>query len=298
MNRDNIYAPFTGNNKSKVLITGATGFIGNYVVQELLNKGFEVIATSSNIEKAKSFPWFSSVTYIEFNIKKISDSINYFDFFRKPDIVIHLAWEGLPNYKNDFHLIENLPRHFSFIENLLKNGLQDITITGTCFEYGMQEGCLTEETPAMPGNPYAIAKNELRKKVESLKDKYSFSFKWARLFYMWGKGQNPKSLIAQLETALQNGDAIFNMSGGEQVRDFSPVEDVAANIVSVAIQKKVEGIINICSGKPVTVKTFVENYLQQRNIKIQLNLGFYPYPDFEPMKFWGSNEKFKKITRV
>lgn len=279
----------------RVLVTGATGFIGNYVVETLLQRGFLVIATSNDIEKAKAFSWYPSVTYIKFDIKKISDAINYFEFFQKPDLVIHLAWEGLPNYRNEFHLLENLPRHILLVQNFLQNGLQDITIAGTCFEYGMQQGCLTEESPSMPDNPYAKAKDELRKKIQSLQDAYSFSFKWVRLFYMWGNGQNAKSLIAQLEAAIQNGDTSFNMSGGEQVRDFLPVIDVAANIVSVATQKQLEGIINICSGQPITVKEFVTNYLKQCNHQIQLNLGFYPYPDFEPMKFWGSNEKLKKI---
>ena len=279
----------------RVLVTGATGFIGNYVVETLLQRGFLVIATSNDIEKAKAFSWYPSVTYIKFDIKKISDAINYFEFFQKPDLVIHLAWEGLPNYRNEFHLLENLPRHILLVQNFLQNGLQDITIARTCFEYGMQQGCLTEESPSMPDNPYAKAKDELRKKIQSLQDAYSFSFKWVRLFYMWGNGQNAKSLIAQLEAAIQNGDTSFNMSGGEQVRDFLPVIDVAANIVSVATQKQLEGIINICSGQPITVKEFVTNYLKQCNHQIQLNLGFYPYPDFEPMKFWGSNEKLKKI---
>ncbi len=279
----------------KVLVTGATGFIGNYVVEDLLQKGFKVIATSSNIKKATRCNWFSSVAYIPLDIKSFSAGTDYFSFFNKPDLVIHLAWEGLPNYKNEFHLTENLPRHFQLIKNLISNGLTDLTVTGTCFEYGMQEGELTEETPAMPGNPYAKAKDELRKKIEALQHQHPFSFKWLRLFYMWGEGQNPKSLTSQLEAALRNGDAVFNMSGGEQVRDFLPVETVAEYIVKAATQKKTDGIINICSGRPVTVKDFVTGYLRQRDKQIELNLGFYPYPDFEPMRFWGSNKKLNSI---
>lgn len=279
----------------RVLVTGATGFIGNHVIQCLLNKGFDVVASSSNNETAKAFSWFPQVAYMPFDIRTVSENQNYFEFFRQPDIMIHLAWEGLPNYKNDFHITENLPRHILLIENLVKNGLKDITITGTCFEYGMQSGLLTEETPANPDNPYAVAKNELRKTVEDLQREHPFSLKWLRLFYMWGEGQNPKSLISQLERALENDDAVFNMSGGEQIRDFLPIEQVAEYIVKAATQKKVEGIINICSAKPVKVKDFVKDYLKLRNKQIQLNLGFYPYPDFEPMEFWGSNKKLNQV---
>jgi nucleoside-diphosphate-sugar epimerase len=283
------------NKQMKILVTGATGFIGNYVVQELLKNNCEVIATSLNEEKAKVASWFSQVTYIPFNLKEFDNSTNYYTFFGEPDAMIHLAWEGLPNYKDAFHVEENLPRHLAFLTNLINNGLTSLAVTGTCFEYGMKEGCLNEEMHCEPANPYAIAKNELRIQLEQLKANKSFNFKWIRLFYMYGQGQSVKSLISQLETALDNNEPVFNMSGGEQVRDFLPVEKVAANIVTIALQNKVQDIINCCSGNPVTVKAFVENYLKVRNKSIKLNLGFYPYTDYEPMKFWGDNSKLKLI---
>jgi dTDP-6-deoxy-L-talose 4-dehydrogenase (NAD+) len=209
--------------------------------------------------------------------------------------LIHLAWEGLPNYKADFHLTKNLPLQKAFLSNLLQNGLKDITVTGTCFEYGMKEGILSEDMKCEPANPYAIAKNELRLSLEQLTMQYNCNFKWARLFYMYGKGQSPKSLISQLDKALDDGDAVFNMSWGEQVRDFLPVEKVADYIVAIALQKEVTGVINCCSGNPVTVKDFVQAYLNSRQQSIQLNLGFYPYADYEPMRFWGDDRKLKTI---
>lgn len=279
----------------KILVTGATGFIGNYVIAALQKSGCEVIATSSNLEKAKGKPWFNTVKYIAFDLKQFDATVNYQKYFDDPDAVIHLAWEGLPNYKAVFHTEENLPRHFTFIKNLVENGQKDITITGTCFEYGMQEGCLTEDMVAKPANPYAIAKDELRKQLQHLQTQIEFKLKWVRLFYMYGTGQNPNSLLSQLDRALLNGDSVFNMSGGEQVRDYLPVEKVAEYIVKIALQQNVTGIINCCSGNGVTVKEFVENYLKEKNISITLNLGYYPYADYEPMSFWGGDAKLKSI---
>ena len=285
------------NKTMKILVTGATGFIGNYVVSELLKNDCQVIATSLNIEKAKAASWFSQVKYFPFNLKEFDNSTNYHSFFGEPDVMIHLAWEGLPNYKDAFHLQENLPRHLAFLTNLINNGLTNLSVTGTCFEYGMKEGCLSEEMDCEPANPYAIAKNALRIQLQQLNGNKPFNFKWIRLFYMYGEGQSVKSLISQLETALDNNEPQFNMSGGEQVRDFLPVEEVAANIVAVALQNKVQGIINCCSGKPVTVRSFVEDYLKEKNKSIKLILGYYPYTDYEPMKFWGDNSKLKLIKR-
>jgi len=279
----------------KVLVTGATGFIGNYVVDELLRSNYKVIASSSQREKASLKEWFSNVDYRAFNLSDFKSAIDYFSFFDKPDILIHLAWEGLPNYKAPFHIEQNLPRHFAFLENMIQHGLKSLTVTGTCFEYGMQEGCLTEEMEVHPANPYAIAKNTLREKLQRLEINHAFSLRWVRLFYMYGEGQNPNALLSQLSRSLANKETVFNMSGGEQVRDFLPVEKVAEYIVKIALQEKVKGVINCCSGKPVTVRQLVEEYLKKNNKTIQLNLGYYPYPDYEPMRFWGGDTKLKSI---
>ena len=281
----------------KVLVTGATGFIGNYIVKQLMDFGCVVIASSADDAKAKQASWFSKVTHIPFDLKQFDPATNYYKEFQQPDFMIHLAWEGLPNFKSSFHIDENFPRHLKFLTNLVKNGLKDLTVTGTCLEYGMQEGMLIENMPARPSIPYAIAKDELRKSLEALQPHHRFVLKWVRLFYMYGKGQNPNSLLSQLDNALDNNEQSFNMSGGEQIRDYLPVEKVAEYIVKIALQNDVTGIINCCSGQPISVKQFVKNYLQQANREIHLNLGHYPYPDYEPMAFWGDNTKLKTVLQ-
>lgn len=112
---------------------------------------------------------------------------------------------------------------------------------------------------------------------------------------MYGEGQNPNSILAQLKKSIENHDPVFNMSGGEQVRDYLPVEQVATNIVSIALQNDVLGIVNCCSGIPVTIKQLVSSFIEKSNSDIKLNPGFYPYPDYEPMVFWGDPTKLKSI---
>ncbi|GAH30786.1 unnamed protein product [marine sediment metagenome] len=277
----------------KVLVTGATGFIGNYVVRELLKQGHQVMTTSKNSEKARMYEWFSQVQYIPYDLNVVQE--NLFQFFREPDVVIHLAWEGLPNYKDLFHFERNLFTNYRFLKNLLEDGLKSLTVTGTCMEYGLQNGCLSEDTPTKPTTPYSLAKDTLRKFLEQLQQKYHFSFKWIRLFYMYGKGQNPSSLLPQLDKALDRGDEIFNMSGGEQLRDYLPVEKVAEYVNEISLQNKILGIINCCSGKPISIRKLVENHMKNRGKTIKLNLGYYPYSDYEPMAFWGDNTKLKSI---
>ena len=147
-----------------------------------------------------------------------------------------------------------------------------------------------------PKNPYALAKDTVRKFLFELQKHHDFDCKWIRLFYMYGEGQNPNSLLSQLEAALKNGNKEFNMSGGEQERDYLPIEKVAEYIVDISLQKDISGIINCCSGKPIKVKQLVENYLIDNNQEIKLNLGCYPYTDYEAMSFWGDNTKLILIT--
>ncbi len=279
----------------KILVTGATGFIGNYVIKELMENNCKVIATSSNDQRASEFSWFSQVIYIPFDLRDLDDRVNYFAFFHEPDAVIHLAWEGLPNYKASFHVEENLPRHRAFLTNLIHHGLNDLVVTGTCFEYGLLEGCLSEYMECHPANAYAIAKDTLRKELTVLSNEYAVALKWVRLFYMYGSGQAPNALFSQLDKALENNDSVFNMSGGEQERDYLPVEKVAMYIVKITLQDRIRGIINCCSGQPVKLKDLIAQYLKRRNRQITLNLGYYPYSDIEPMCFWGDDTRLRSV---
>ena len=231
---------------TKILVTGASGFIGNYVINKLISSDIEVVATSSSSGKVETMDWFDQVEYVPHDIHSITEE-DLFEKFGRPDKVIHLAWSGLPNYKALFHFEENLPYQYAFLKNLVKNGLTDLTITGTCFEYGMVDGVMKEEMLPQPANPYAIAKNTLRLFLQELQGEVDFQMKWVRLFYMYGKGQSPKSLLSQLDQALADKKEIFNMSGGKQVRDYLPVETVANHIVSISLQNEITGIINCCS---------------------------------------------------
>jgi dTDP-6-deoxy-L-talose 4-dehydrogenase (NAD+) len=111
---------------------------------------------------------------------------------------------------------------------------------------------------------------------------------------MHGVGQNPASLLAQLDRAIDAGDATFNMSGGEQLRDYLSVQEVGDRLCRLASTPSCSGIVNICSGKPISVRTLVERHLERRKARIRLNLGHYPYPDYEPMAFWGDPGKYAR----
>jgi dTDP-6-deoxy-L-talose 4-dehydrogenase (NAD+) len=277
----------------KVLVTGATGFIGSHVVPHLLERGHSVVALGRDASVARKREWYSDVRFVEYDIHSHL-TVPRLDVLGSPEVLIHLAWQGLPNYKELFHIEQNLPADYRFIKALVEDGLPRVLITGTCAEYGLQNGCLYEELPCFPAHPYALAKDTLRKFLCSLKRQYEFTIQWLRLFYVFGDGQGGGSLLSQLDDAIARGDKYFNMSGGEQLRDYISVADVAQRIVMLAEARSCDGIYNCCSGRPVSVRAIVEQRISCRGAKIELRLGYYPYLDYEPMAFWGDVRKFER----
>jgi dTDP-6-deoxy-L-talose 4-dehydrogenase (NAD+) len=279
-----------------VLVTGSTGFIGSYIVPMLLDRGLEVVATSRNEEKAKKSDWYSQVVYKPCDY--CNDNIDFFSYFDEPDAIIHLAWEGLPDYKNPVHVEKNLPANCLFLKNFLENGVKKMVVTGTCYEYGMKCGCMKEVDETSPVTQYGLGKDTLRKYLEYLMPGYNTSFNWVRLFYMYGEGQNEMSLVPQLKKAIFKGDRLFNMSGGEQLRDYLDIKVLAGYICDIALQDKYDGVVNCCSGRPISILRLVEEIKAEMNSDIRLNTGYYPYPDYEPMAFWGDNTCLRKICGI
>lgn len=279
----------------KVMVTGATGFVGRHVVNQLLARGYSVIAVARNIARAKEMTWFSNK-----NIKFIPCDLHedfelLFQSGELPDAIVHLAWPGLPNYRDFFHISQNLPGDLAFLEAAVRIGITHLSVAGTCLEYGMQFGPLTEITETDPSTPYGFAKDTLRKALEFLQKENPFTLQWMRLFYMYGEGQNKNSLLAQLDSAIDNGLPVFNMSNGDQLRDYLPIEKVAENFVFALENPQVEGVINCCSGIPISVLDLVKQRCKAKASDIELNRGYYPYPDYEPTAFWGVSSKLHVI---
>ena len=275
--------------KLKIAVVGATGFIGRHVVTELLKYDVDIVATYYSSKSKLISP--SKVHWLNFDIGKSSDNI--FSELGKPDVLIHLTWSGLPNYNSPHHYETELPNQYDFLRKMILGGLKSVVIAGTCFEYGMQSGPLSADMETEPNNSYGFAKDVLRKQLEYLQLKYEFKITWARLFYMYGEGQSEASLLPQLQKAVLNNKKKFKMSGGEQLRDYLPVTEVAKQLVLLAQQPKNIGVVNVCSGEPKSVRCLVEQWIEENNWNIELELGYYAYPDYEPMAFWGVTNKEK-----
>lgn len=278
---------------AKILVTGATGFVGRHLVGALLQRGFQVRAVARNLEAARVLPWFEDVEFIAADVH--ASDLDIAALTQGVNALAHLAWPGLPNYDGLFHFERNLPSDYAFIRGVVRAGVKQVLVTGTCFEYGLQSGPLGETRLPQPANPYGLAKHCLRLFLESLAVSQPFTLQWARLFYLHGEGQNPKSLLASLERAIDANDAAFDMSAGEQLRDYLAVETAAGYLAQVMQKPGFAGVVNICSGRPVSVRALVEQRLAARGSAMKLNLGVYGYSVHEPMAFWGNPDRLQQL---
>ncbi len=276
----------------KVAVTGATGFIGRHVVAELTQRSVKIVAVVRDPAKIPA-EWKCNIHTMD--ISEAGEGT--LTSLGSPDTVIHLAWGGLPNYNSMHHIETELPCQYRFLSQLVKEGLRTLVVTGTCFEYGMQYGPLKENFEVHPSTPYGYAKNALRTQLEYLRKEHPFKFTWGRLFYLYGEGQPPNTIYSQLREAGRQGKQFFDMSGGEQLRDYLPIEEAASLLVDFALKETDAGVLNIASGRPISIRSLVERWIRENEWKMKPNLGCYPYPTYEPMAFWGDIMKLSELKR-
>jgi len=269
-----------------IAVTGASGFLGRHVIAVLRARGVGVIALNRRCK-----PDEPGVRNIRFDLAAPEESTAV---LRDVDAVIHLAWEGLPNYRSSHHVEAELPRQRAFVDLALASGVRRLVVAGTCFEYGMREGELHEGFEPAPANPYAQAKDALRRHAEVACARFGCGLAWARLFYLFGDGQSPTSIWSQLSDHVLRGQTAFPMSGGQQVRDFLPIEVAASHLVRLAEVRQAAGVTNVCSGHAWTLERTVRGWMAERGWDIQLDLGRFPYPDHEPFAFWGSTRRLSE----
>jgi nucleoside-diphosphate-sugar epimerase len=275
----------------KIAVTGASGFVGRHVVAELERRGLRPVLLLRANKPAPAF--FVGRTILPLELERF-EAGSVFDGAGAPDVLIHLAWSGLDNFRSLSHFESEAPSHYAFLRAMVDGGLPSLLTTGTCLEYGLQSGALNEAADTRPVCAYGLAKDTLRRQLDLLGRVKPFALTWARLFYLHGEGQSERALWPSLQRAAKAGDTRFPMSAGEQLRDYLPVTVAARYLVDLALAPSPpsgHGVVNVCAGTPVSVRGLVESWIAANAWPIRPALGAKPYADYEPMAFWGDRTK-------
>ncbi|KQO15376.1 NAD-dependent epimerase/dehydratase family protein [Paenibacillus sp. Leaf72] len=272
-----------------VLVTGAGGYIGRYVVEKLLDMGIEVIAVGNNTSNIDL-----RANIIEYNI--FSDNDNVYEKLGSPDICLHMAWTDGFVHNAESHL-KYMYSHYQFIKKMLEGGLKQISVMGTMHEIGYHEGEINENTPALPYSFYGVAKNSLRQSLEILLKDREVVFQWLRAFYIYGDDSKNKSIFTKIIQAEQEGKEKFPFTSGKNMYDFITVDELAEQIVLSVLQSEINGVINCCSGSPISLQDMVESFLLKNEFKIKLEYGAFPDRPYDSPAIWGNNEKIQKILQ-
>ena len=274
----------------KILVTGANGYIGRHVVSALLDKGCEVLACDIQIDDIDSRA--KSVVFDLFNLP----DCNLYEHFECPDVCLHMAWRN-GFIHNSSTQMGDVSAHYNFMTKIVEDGLKHLAVMGTMHEVGYWEGAIDENTPCNPISMYGIAKDALRRSMIQFTKINHCVLQWLRCYYILGDDKKNSSIFCKILQAAENGQKIFPFTSGKNKYDFITVDKLAMMIASVVMQSNIVGIINCCSGTPISLAEQVETFIRDHNIDIRLEYGAYPDRPYDSPIVYGDNTKILEVLK-
>lgn len=273
----------------RIVITGATGFIGSNLIKKIDTKKNKILCISRKRHKNKN------------NVKWIKCSLSEDNKYKKQisnfnaEVVIHLAWEGIPNLSKK-NCTKNLSISKKFLNCFLNSKhCKKIIISGTCYEYKNNIGSCNERSKIEKKKFFSTTKTNLRRWVEDKVKKKKIKLYWLRIFYAYGSEQRKDSLIPTCIRSIKMNKEpqIKNL---HNINDFIFVEDIS-NAIKNFIYKRIDsGIYNVGSGRPVSILKVIKTIYKifqpkKQNVKLQKKILIN-----NKQKFWANLKKIKKNT--
>lgn len=273
---------------SKILVTGANGYIGRHVVTSLLDKGCDVIACDIRTDEVDS-----RAICQQFNLFDLPQG-NIYELLGSPDVCLHMAWRNGFVHSSHTHM-GDVSAHYNFMTKMIDGGLKHLAVMGTMHEVGYWEGAIDENTPCNPISMYGIAKDALRRAMMLYVNQNNCILQWLRCFYILGDDKRNNSVFCKILQAAESGQKTFPFTSGKNKYDFIKVDDLA-NLISIIInQKEITGIINCCSGKPVSLGEQAELFIKEHNLNIALDYGAFPDRTYDSPIIYGDNTKIQNL---
>lgn len=226
----------------RIILTGATGFIGSKLLNVLRLQRHELLILTRQPDLSSCD---KNERYVQYNIgNDFPDEI--FDF--SPEVLIHLAWEGIPDFSAGM-CMKNVNDHIKFIQNIKKiSTVKKVIVSGSCVEYGSKTGVCCEAERNSPNSYFSWSKQTLCDFYKLFCEENHIKLIWFRLFYVYGPGQREGSLIPTLLKAFQNGQHPV-LRNPVMANDYIHVNDVIDAFVAGIENKEAQGVYNLGSGE-------------------------------------------------
>lgn len=269
----------------RVLVTGATGLIGQELIKPLQDQGFDVYATTRRgVYENKNVHWFCMDLFDEYSINLIMRDV-------KPKYLLNMAWCTRGDYLNSVVNYQFMNTGMNLLHYFNENGGKRAVFAGTCFEYKFKDEPLKETDELDCGKTvYTFCKNKLRETSEDFCNKHNINFGWGRIFYVYGKNEDKSRLTGMVIDKLSRNEQVVITSGNLQ-KDYMYSKDIA-NAFTCFLDTNVNGVVNICSGKAVYIRDYVmkiANIMGKENLVV-----FKDRADSQPKIIVGDNSRLKK----
>lgn len=268
-----------------ILVTGATGFVGRRVIQDLRQRGFPIRAI---VRKGSGEELISGKDYEVIYTRDIfiEQYAWWLDVLKGVSSIIHLAWYAEPGRYLESNLnVTCLKGTLRLAQAAIDVGVDRFVGVGSCFEYDLTQGDLSVTTPLKPTTLYGACKTASYHVLTPLFALSSIQLCWCRLFYLYGEGEDERRLVPYIRRQLESGQRVL-LTKGNQIRDFLDVGVAARMIVDVTLSQK-EGAFNICSGIPISVRELAEKIADEYGRRDLLSFGARPNNVIEPPRIVG-----------